>query len=179
MLPFTRMLGGLLDYTPGAFDNATKEEFVPRMHDPMVMGTRAHQLAMYVVYDAPIQMVADHPSAYKDQPAFEFIRKVPSSWDESKVLHGVPGEYITMVRRRGTEWFLGSMTNWTARELEIPLSFLGNGSYTAEIYGDADDAARLPKNTTIQKKQVNRNMRLKMQLAPGGGYAVRFLPRKP
>ena len=179
MLPFTRMLGGLMDYTPGGFSNSTKEEFEARMRNPMVMGTRAHTLAMYAVYEAPIQMVSDHPGAYKDQPAFEFIRTVPSTWDETRVLNGMPGEFITIARRRGEEWYLGSMTNWNSRQLDLSLSFLGPGPYRAEIYADADDADRLPKNVSIVKRSVDRTGRLKAQLAPGGGYAVRFVPIRP
>jgi len=143
------------------------------------MGTRAHHLAMYVVYEAPFQMVSDHPGAYKDQPAFEFIKNAPSSWDETRALQGEPGEHVTIARRRGSEWFLGSMTNWTARNIEIPLSFLGAGEYTAVIYADAPDADRYPKNTAITRQRVTRATRLKAQLAPGGGYAVRFIPLKP
>ncbi len=179
MLPFTRMLGGLMDYTPGGFENTTKAGFEARGRAPMVMGTRAHHLAMYAIYEAPIQMVSDHPAAYKDQPAFEFIKAVPSSWDESKVLNGLPGEYITMARRRGKEWFLGSMTNWAPRELDVPLSFLGSGKYRAEIYADAEDADRLPKNVSIVKRSVDHTMRLRVNMAPGGGCAVRFVPEKP
>lgn len=179
MLPFTRMLVGLMDYTPGGFDNVTKAEFEPRMRSPMVMGTRAHHLAMYAVYEAPIQMVSDRPAAYLDQPSFEFIKSVPATWDETRVLNGVPGEYITIARRRGNEWFLGSMTNWTPRQLDIPLTFLGDGRYRAEIYADAPDADRLPKNVSIQKRPVSRATNLKAQLAPGGGYAVRLIPLKP
>ncbi|MDF1573502.1 MAG: glycoside hydrolase family 97 catalytic domain-containing protein, partial [Bacteroidales bacterium] len=100
MLPFTRMLQGYMDYTPGGFNNVTKEEFVPRRNKPMVMGTRAHHLAMYVVYESPIQMVSDHPGAYKGEPSFQFIKDVPASWDETKVLNGIPGEYVTIARRK-------------------------------------------------------------------------------
>jgi alpha-glucosidase len=176
MLPFTRMLAGAMDYTPGGFENTTNDEFVARNERPMVMGTRAHQLAMYVVYLAPFQMVSDDPLAYRDQPSFRFIEDVPATWDETRVLNGQPGEFITMARRRGREWFLGSMTNWTARELEVPLSFLGEGRYRAEIYADADDAGRLPKNTSIRTQEVTGATRLKVRLAPGGGLAVRFVP---
>ena len=144
----------------------------------MVMGTRAQQLAMYVVYQAPFQMVSDTPNAYEDQPAVQFIEHAPATWDETRVLAGEPSEYITMARRKGDEWFLGSMTNWTARELDIPLTFLTNGKYTAEIYADAEDAAHYPKNVSIRKQTVDRTMHLKAQLAPGGGYAVRFVPLK-
>jgi len=178
MLPFTRMLVGLMDYTPGGFNNATKEEFVPIMNEPMVMGTRAHHLAMYVIYDAPFQMVADRPSAYIGDPSFELIKSVPGSWDEIKVLNGVPGEYITLARRKGNDWFLGSMTNWHSRELSIPLSFLGEGKFEAKIFADAPDADLFPKKTTISTITVNSKSLLKLRLAPGGGCAVHFVPKK-
>jgi alpha-glucosidase len=179
MLPFTRMLAGRMDYTPGGFDNVTKAEFQPRMSKPMVMGTRAHQLAMYVAYEAPIQMVSDYPAAYEGQPAFEFIKKVPASWDETRVIDGEPGEYITIARRLGDQWYLGVMTNWTARKLDIPLSFLGKGQYKAEIYADAPDADASPKKVAIEEKTVDSSARLTAPLAPGGGYAVRFVPLQP
>lgn len=175
-IPFTRMLAGAMDYTPGGFNNVTRDEFMARSPHPMVMGTRAQQLAMYAVYDAPFQMVSDTPSAYKDQPAFDFIQHAHASWDETKVLNGLPGEYITLVRRSGDEWFLGSMTNWTGRELDLPLTFLGPGRYTAEIYADADDADQYPKSVRITKQIVDRSKHLKAKLADGGGYAVRFTP---
>ncbi len=176
MLPFTRMLAGRMDYTPGGFDNVTRANFVPRADHPMVMGTRAQQLAMYAVYESPFQMVSDTPKAYQDQPAFKFIQNVPTTWDETKVINGQPGEYVTIARRNGKDWFLGSMTNWSAREIELPLTFLGPGSYTAEIYADADDAAQYPKNVSVQKKTVTAATTLRVKLAPGGGYAVRFVP---
>ena len=176
MIPFTRMLGGRMDYTPGGFDNVTRDDFTPRSDHPEVMGTRAQQLAMYVVYEAPFQMVSDTPKAYEDQPAFEFIQHSPTTWDETKVLNGRPGEYITIARRSGGMWFLGAMTNWDARQFEVALQFLGSGQYTAEIYADADDAAQYPKNVSIRKQTVDAKTTLTLKLAPGGGYAVRFVP---
>ncbi len=143
----------------------------------MVMGTRAHHLAMYVVYDAPVQMVADRPSAYSGDPSFELIKSVPGSWDEIKVLNGVPGEYITLARRKGNDWFLGSMTNWQSRELTIPLSFLGEGKYEARIFADAPDADLFPKRTAISSKTVKAKSLLKLRLATGGGCAVHFIPK--
>jgi alpha-glucosidase len=181
MFPFTRMLAGMMDYTPGSFHNVTKAEFEPRNVGgvPATMGTRAHQLAMYAVYESPLQMVSDCPSAYEDQPAFDFIKNIPPTWDETRVVNGEPGEYVTIARRRGNEWFLGSMTNWSSRQLDIPLTFLGSGRYTAEIYADSPDADRFPKNVSIQRQPVDRTGHLKPQLAPGGGYAVRLIPVKP
>ena len=175
-LPFTRMLAGAMDYTPGGFRNVTRDDFEARSIAPVVMGTRAHQLAMYVVFLAPFQMVSDHPGAYKDQPAFEFIKAAPATWDETRALGGFPGEYITVARRKGDVWFVGSMTNWNPRELALPLSFLGSGKYRAEIYADSPDADRFPINTSIRKETVDRSTILKMALAPGGGYAVRLVP---
>jgi alpha-glucosidase len=176
MLPFTRMLAGRMDYTPGGFDNVTKEAFVPRNLHPMVMGTRCHQLAMYAIYESPFKMVSDTPKAYEDQPSFQFIKDIPGKWDETKVLNGEPGEFVTLVRRNGKQWFLGSMTNWSPREIDVPLTFLGEGAYTAEIYEDADDADQNPKNARILKKSVTAKTVLHVKLASGGGYAVRFVP---
>jgi alpha-glucosidase len=178
MLPFTRMLAGPMDYTPGAFHNVTREQFEARMREPMVMGTRAHQLAMYVVYEAAFQMVSDWPGAYEGQPALQFIKDVPATWDETRALDGVPGEFVTIARRHGQEWFLGSMSNWKPRALDIPLTFLGDGQYTAEIYADARDADRFPQHVVIQRKSVRRASTLEINLAPGGGYAVRFVPAR-
>lgn len=175
-LPFTRMLAGPMDYTPGGFDNVTRSEFFARSEKPMVMGTRAHQLAMYAVYESPYQMVSDQPDAYKDQPAFKFIKDAPATWDETHILNGEPGEFITVARRHGNEWYLGSMTNWNRRQIDLPLSFLGAGSYRAEIYADSDDADTHPKNTRITEQKVDRNSRLSFVMAQGGGFAVRFIP---
>ena len=173
-----RMLAGPMDFTPGGFDNVTRDEFQGRSVHPMVMGTRAHQLAMYAIYQAAFQMVSDSPKAYEDQPAFQFIKSAPATWDESKVLNGVPGEYITMARRSGKQWFLGSMTNWTPRELDVPLAFLGSGKYKAEIYEDAADADKHPKNVRVHEETVDRSTRLKIKMVTAGGYAVRFVPVK-
>jgi alpha-glucosidase len=178
VFPFTRLLAGPMDYTPGGFNNASEDGFVAQNTEPMVMGTRAHQLALYVIFQTPFQMVSDSPQAYAGQPAFQFIKDVPVSWDETRALNGRPGEFVTIARRHGDEWDLGSITNWTPRTLDIPLSFLGTGAYTAEIYADATDAAINPKRVDIRHRQVTSTDRLTLQLAPGGGCAIRFLPAK-
>ena len=174
-LPFTRLLAGLMDYTPGGFRNATEAQFIPRNLYPMVLGTRAQQLALYVVDFVPSQMVSDAPSAYANQPAFQFIRDVPTTWDETRVLQGYPAENITIARRKGRNWYLGSITNWTARDVSLPLSFLGSGQYTATIYRDADDASTNPQNVSIEKKTVQQHDTLSLHLAPGGGGAIEFI----
>jgi alpha-glucosidase len=176
VFPFTRMVAGPLDYTPGGFNNATEDDFVPRDQSPMVMGTRAQQLALYVVFQTPFQMVSDSPQAYTNQPAFQFIRDVPTQWDAMHVLDGEPGEFVTIARSYGKEWYLGSITNWTPRELHVPLDFLGSGRYIAEVYQDGADAGDHPEHVTIKKQIVHEGEQLTLHLAAGGGCAIRFIP---
>jgi alpha-glucosidase len=172
--PFTRMLAGPMDYTPGAFNNVTEDGFVARDENPTVMGTRAQQLALYVVYETPFQMVSDSPQAYREQPGFEFIEEVPTAWDETRVLSGRPGEYATIARRNGNNWYVGSINNWTERDVTVPLTFLSEGDYEAEIYADAADAATAPKHLEISHKTVRRSDTMTFHLAPGGGAAIRL-----
>jgi alpha-glucosidase len=176
VFPFTRMVAGPLDYTPGGFNNVTENDFIGRDQSPMVMGTRAQQLALYVVFQTPFQMVSDSPQAYANQPAFQFIRDVPTQWDSMNVLNGEPGEFVTIARSHGNEWYLGSVTNWAPRDLHVSLNFLGTGRYTAEIYQDAADAATHPKNVVVRKQIVRKGEELTLHLATGGGCAIRFVP---
>jgi alpha-glucosidase len=174
---FTRMLAGPMDYTPGGFRNTTEDRFVAQDANPMVMGTRAQQLALYVVFDSPFPMVSDSPQTYAGQPAFQFIEDVPVSWESTRVLNGEPGEFITIARKHGEEWDLGSITNWTPRTFEVPLSFLPQGrTYVAEIYEDAGDSAVEPTHVDIHKQNVRSSQALTIRLAPGGGCAIRFVP---
>jgi alpha-glucosidase len=175
-IAFTRMLAGPMDYTPGGLNNVTRETFAPSAAPPMVMGTRAHQSALYVVFESELQMVADSPDAYDGQKELEFLKAVPTSWDETRVLNGAPSKYITIARRRGAEWFVGSITDWDPRELDVPLSFLGSGPYDAEIYADGPNAAAQPKDSVFEKRRVNAQTTLKLKLAPGGGSAIRLVP---
>ncbi len=171
-LPFTRMLSGPLDYTPGAFGNATRAEFEARDKEPMAPNTRAHELALYVVLESPLMMVSDYPERYTGQHDFEFIKQVPVTWDEVRVLSGRPMENITVARRSGKDWYVGSITNWDARTMKVPLTFLGNGKYTAEIYADAADAGTNATYTDFAKQSVDRNTVLDVKMAPGGGNAI-------
>jgi alpha-glucosidase len=176
-LPFTRMFLGPMDYTPGAMRNATKSTFAPINHQPMAMGSRCHQLAMYVVYDAPLQMLSDSPSNYLREPeTMEFLGAVPTTWDDTRVLDARIAEYLLVARKNGRDWYVGSMTDWDARDLEVDFSFLPEGNFTLEAYQDgvnADRDARDYKKTTTQ---VNRTTKLKIHLAPGGGWAARIHP---
>jgi alpha-glucosidase len=123
-------------------------------------------------------MVSDSPQNYKGQPAFQFLKDVPTIWDETHVLAGAPGEYATIARRHGDEWYLGSMTNWDQRTLSVPLQFLGAGNYVAEIYEDGPDAATEPKHVVIRNENVTAKSTMTLHLAPGGGAAIRFVLAK-
>jgi len=175
-LPFTRMLAGPMDYTPGCFNNATKAQFKPRDIQPMCQGTRAHQLAMYVVFLSPLEMLSDYPESYDHNPGMEFLDKVPTVWDETRVLNGEPAKYVTLARRHEQIWYLGAMTNWDDRDLEVPLSFLGSGAYAAEIFADGPDADQVATSLQMFKKRISSNETLHVHLASGGGYAAIFTP---
>jgi alpha-glucosidase len=177
-IPFTRMLAGPMDFTPGAFRNAAKGKFVARDIAPMSQGTRAHQLAMYVVYESPLVMVSDYPEAYEGQPGLEFIEKVPTVWDDTKVLGGEPAQFVAIARRNGDSWYIGAMTNWDARAIDVPLDFLGAGEYEATIFADGPDAATEGTSLEITKKTVKAGDKLGLKLAPGGGAAVVLTPAK-
>jgi alpha-glucosidase len=175
-LPFTRMLAGPLDYTPGCFNNATREGFKVQNVQPMCQGTRAHQLAMYVDFLSPLVMLSDYPEDYDHNPGMEFLDKVPTVWDETKVLAGEPGKFVAIARRHGDTWYFGAMTNWDARDLAIPLKFLGSGKYRAQIFSDGPDAESDAKSLSTTSRSVNAGESLSLHLAPGGGAAVIFAP---
>jgi alpha-glucosidase len=176
--PFMRMLAGPVDYTPGAMLNAAKKDFKPIFDRPMSQGTRCQQLAMYVVYESPLQMLADTPSNYRREPeSLEFLRAVPAVWDETKVLSAKVGDHILVARRSGREWYVGALTNWTARDVEVDLSFLGAGAFEADMYRDGANAERVGVDYAREKKAVTAADRLRIHLAPGGGFAARIVPR--
>jgi alpha-glucosidase len=129
---------------------------------------------MYVVYESPLSMVSDYPEIYDHKPEMEFIDKVPTVWDETRVVNGDPSKYVTIARRQGSHWFLGAMTNWDARDLDIPLNFLGAGEFEAQIFADGADADKVPTSVTISNKQVKAGEKITIHLAPGGGAAVIF-----
>jgi alpha-glucosidase len=175
-IPFTRMLAGPMDFTPGAFHNAARGKFEVRDLRPMSQGTRARQLAMFVVYQSQLTMVADYPEAYENQPGIEFIEKVPTVWDDTKVLSGEPGKYIAMARQSGSEWYLGAMTDWDARDIDVSLKFLGSGEYEAQIFTDGPEADKEATSLSITKQRVTASDVLKLRMAPGGGSAVIISP---
>lgn len=173
MVAFTRMLAGPLDYHAGGFRSVTREAFIPgKMVAPNVLGTRCHHLAMPVVYESYLQMICDYPEAYKNQPGFEFLCQVPTSWDETKVLNAQIGDYITIARRKGKDWYVGTMNDWTPRVLTLKLDFLPKGTFWADIFSDADDSGTAPNHITRKTIAVSQTDTLTIKLAEGGGQAI-------
>ena len=179
-IPFTRGILGEMDFTPGGFRNTTKESFRwggDKTNSPFVMGTRTFQLAMMIVYESALQVICDSPYNYRASPAgLDFLKIVPTTWDDTKVLHGQVGDFITVARRNADTWYIGSMTDWTERSLEIPLDFLGKGKYQAEIWMDADEADEYPDRLTKDKMVVSSKDILTAKMAPGGGHIVVLKP---
>ena len=175
--PFMRMMAGPVDYTPGGMLNATKADFKPVFNRPMTQGTRCHQLAMYVVYESPLQMLADAPSNYRREPeSLAFIAGVPAVWDETRVLDARVGEYIVTARRRGREWWIGAMTSWTKRELTVSLDFLPAGKWSAEVHRDGPNADRAAVDYVREITTVAAGQPLTIVLAPGGGWVAKLAP---
>ena len=172
-IPFLRMVAGPMDYTPGAMINAQQGDFQIIFNRPMSMGTRCHQLAMYVVYESPLQMLADSPSNYLREPeCMEFLAKVPTVWDETKVLDAKVADYVLVARKNGAEWYVGAMTDWTGRELTVDFSFLDPGQHTIDIYKDGINADRIGNDYKKETKKVSARDKMKIKLAPGGGWAA-------
>ena len=142
----------------------------------MGLGTRAHELALFVVLESPLMMVSDYPEHYAGQHDFEFIKQVPSTWDEIRVLDGRPMENISVARRSGKDWYIGSITNWDARTVRLPLSFLGEGKYTAEVYADAPDASTNATHTAFTTQLVDKSTVLEVHMVSGGGNAIWIHP---
>jgi alpha-glucosidase len=179
-LPFTRMLLGPMDYTPGAMMNSGLERnFAPVFERPMSLGTRCQQLAMYVVYESALQMLADSPSHYLREPEImRFLGPVPAVWHETKVLHAKMGDYIVIARRNGRDWYVGALNDWSARELQLEFSFLSRGKYELERYEDGANADRSGNDYRRVTNAVDNKTRLSIKLAPGGGWVGRIRPIK-
>lgn len=176
-LPFTRMLAGPMDFTPGGFLNRTPEKFANGT-PAQVQGTRALQLAQFVVYDSPFMVACDSPENYKGQEGAEFLKKVKTIWDDTRILNGQVGEFITSARRSGNEWFIGSMTNSESRILDINLDFLSEGKYRMVAFEDAPDAEVNAQNVVKTTKTVAKGDIVKIKMAPGGGFAAYLEPVK-
>jgi alpha-glucosidase len=175
-LPFTRMFVGPMDYTPGGMINSGAEKyFVTVFERPMTLGTRCHQLAMYVIYESPLQMLADSPSHYLREPEImNFLGPVPAVWHDTRVLQAKMGDYVVVARRHGQNWYVGAMTDWTPRELQIDFSFLPPGSFQMQAYEDGVNADRSGSDYKTSSSVVTKNTKLNIKLAAGGGWAARI-----
>ena len=165
-----------MDYHLGGFRAVTDEQFKPHNIAPNVLGTRCHQLGMYVCFDNPNPMVADYPMAYIEQPGFDFIQLVPTWWDETKVLAGKPGEFLVTARRKGKVWYVGGMSAKQARDLSLPLDFLTKGKYRAKVWQDAADAEIDPNHLATDTLTCSSKDQLKIHFALNGGYVAQFTP---
>ncbi len=174
-IPFIRMMAGPMDYTPGGMRNASKSAFRAVNSNPMTQGTRSHQLAMYTVFEAPLQMLADNPTIYqREQESTDFISAIPTTFDATVSLDGKVGSYVSIARRKGTTWYAGAMTNWDARDLTVDLSFLGDGNYKATIFADGINAGRDATDYIKKVITVTAKDKLNIKMASGGGWAARF-----
>ena len=174
-IPFTRGLAGPADYHLGGFRAVPPGDFKRQYTRPLMGGTRAHMLAMYVVLESYLTMVADYPEAYLKQPGFDFLQKIPTTWDETKIPAAEVGAYATTARRSGTDWYVGTINNSTARKITIPLAFLKKGSYRAKIYADAADVDKNPNHLAISERVVTATDSIEATLAASGGQVIHFV----
>ena len=175
LLAFIRLLGGPLDYEPGMLNNATPKGFHPMPENVMSLTTRTQQLAMFVVYESPIQFFAGNPSQGMNEPAFmELLGGIPTVWDTTRILDARLGDYVVTARKKGTDWHIGALNDSTARELSIPLDFLPAGNYQATICEDGVNADKYPADYRISEAMLTPGNTLKIRMAPGGGYVVRL-----
>jgi alpha-glucosidase len=175
-MAFTRLIAGPMDYHLGGFRAVTSEKFKPHNIAPNVLGTRCLMLAMYVCYDNPNPMIADYPTAYIGQPGFDFLKLVPTWWDETKVIAAKPGELLVMARRKGQTWYLGGMSAKQPRDLELPLTFLGSGKYQARLWKDAPDSEANPNHLANETLNFSANDTLKIHIALDGGFVAQISP---
>ncbi len=174
-MPFIRMVAGPLDYTQGAMNNANKENFKAVYSEPMSQGTRCRQLAQYIIFDSPLNMLCDAPTNYlKEEECTKFIAAIPTVWEETKALCGEVGKYLAMARQKNDVWYVGALTNWDSRDMELDLSFLGEGEYKAEIFEDGINADRVGKDYKRKVIPVPADRRLKIHMVSGGGHVMRI-----
>jgi len=175
IIPFTRMLTGPMDYTPGAMQNAQRSNYQAIFNRPMSLGTRCHQLAMYVIYESPLQMLADAPSHYLDEEeCMQFLKVVPTVWDDTHVLEAEFGNHILLARKSGEEWYVGGMTDWTAHDVELDLSFLASGSYNIQYYQDGINSEKYGSDYKMIKTTITDKDKIPIHMASGGGWVARI-----
>jgi alpha-glucosidase len=169
------MFAGPMDYTPGAMVNSVKGNFKASWSEPMSMGTRCHELAKYICFESPVQMLCDIPNNYMREPdAMNFLTSVPTTWDQTIGLSAHVGSYLSVARRHGDTWYLGAMTDWNSRDMEFRLDFLPEGSYLLESWVDGPNADRKGEDFALKTEKVRKGSILKFHMAPGGGFAGRL-----
>jgi len=173
-IPFTRLLAGPTDYHLGGFRAMPLSNFKVQTTRPHMLGTRCHMLAMYVILENHMSMLCDYPEAYEGEPGFDFIRQIPTVWDQTVVPGAATGEWVSIARRKGTDWYIGTITNSTARQVSISLNFLPVGNYTATIYKDGEDAVNNPNILIKETKIVSSSDKLIFNLPAGGGEVIRL-----
>jgi alpha-glucosidase len=179
-IPFIRMFAGAMDYTPGAMHNANAKDWTPLFSTPMSLGTRCHQLAMYVIYESPLQMLSDSPNNYEKEPeCLDFISKVPTIWSETVVKEAKIGDYIVIARKTmNGDWYIGGMTDWTARQIRLHFDFLDDKTtYEAITYQDGINADRNANDFKITKKSFVKDEVTNVSLASGGGFVIHLVKK--
>lgn len=178
--PYLRMQTGFVDFTPGGMRNATRADFQPVYSNPMTMGTRCHQMAMYIVHDSPFTMLADNPDVYYDnEVCTQFIAALPTTFDETRIPAGRMGEYIVTARRKGADWYVAGQTNWDARDIDVPLSFLTEDkSYEVTTFADGTNAEKNATDYRVSTHTINAKTDAKehLHMASGGGFIIKFTP---
>ncbi len=175
-IPFIRMVAGPMDYTPGAMINLEQGNFNPMYSRPASQGTRVHQMALYIAYESPLQMLADNPSNYrKEQACTDFISGIPTVWDETRVLEAKIGDYLVLARRSGDTWYLGGMTDWESRTFDLDLSFIGEGDYHITVFEDGINADSYAQDFISSERTINHTELLNIKMAPGGGWVARIV----
>jgi alpha-glucosidase len=174
IIPYIRMWAGPMDYTPGAMLNAHRETFYANQKEPMSQGTRSHQVAMYIIYESPIQMVSDSPTKYDESmKSFEFLKGIPTIWDETIPIEGKIGEYLVVARRSGNTWYIGAMNASDPVEIEIDLSFIGkHKDLVLKEHVDGINAFQQAKDFQVVERKIATDNKIKINMARGGGYAA-------
>ncbi|NDV59240.1 glycoside hydrolase family 97 protein [Bacteroides sp. 519] len=174
-MPFIRMIAGPVDYTQGAMRNATKRTHRGINDEPMSQGTRCRQLAEYVIFESPLNMLCDSPTNYEKEPeCTRFIAEIPTIWDNTIAINGEISKYITIARQKDGVWYVGSLTNWDARTLQLDLSFLGEGNWQAEVFKDGKNANRIASDYKKEMISIPANRQLTIEMKQGGGYVMKI-----
>lgn len=177
--PFIRMVAGPVDYTQGAMRNASKSNYRAVSQEAMSQGTRCRQLASYIVFESPLSMLCDNPVNYeKEEESTSFISKIPTFWDQTLPLDSKIGEYIVIARKKGDDWYIGGLNNWNKRSINLDLSFLNKDTIEVEMFVDGINADRVARDYKKKKLRLTENRLLKVDMAPGGGFAIKISTNK-